>query len=379
MEFSIKFKKYLARRAAYGRPALVELFRQDDSTTTPAVLKVFDTRRTEFGYVGDLEIARFATQFNGLSVRVLAGMHEKQKLFMLTEYLPGKDLRTAQLEKVNWEPVCMHLMAAFLIHALVAWENTRIIHRDVRASNFMLTPLSCIDHLRSSSWELFIRTRCKVVVLDYSLACIYDPVLLNFAQREIGCKDRETAFTFGLGDYRAPELRIGRSALTTDVWSMGALLCRMLNGMKECSFQNGDVADTLIIPPTIPEDMSQMIAAMTKRKETDRTSPSALWHSRWLDTPPEAGNLDVNYIRDYVTDCSQEQLEDWRFEYMWSGGWPFKLPSSQEDAELTHDFQLKHDQLVQDLHTFRARVHANLSADVPTGIASGVNSTSWLT
>jgi serine/threonine-protein kinase len=197
--------------------------------------------------------------------------------FLVMELLDGRTLaeHLQQVGELSLAQVAS--VARQVCSALRAAHDEGIVHRDLKPSNIFL----CREK-RDGPDEL------RVKVVDFGLS----KVLVGTAPRDASQGPRLTQAMAVMGSprYLAPEQALGRSAeadIRSDVFSVGAVLCRVIGG--EAPFSGLTVDDTLQqvvhglpsegprwarVPPPIRE---VVLRALSKDPEARQQTMRALW------------------------------------------------------------------------------------------------------
>ena len=176
--------------------------------------------------------------------------------YLVMEYVPGNTLRDVMREECPMPPRrSLALMEQILI-ALSAAHAARIIHRDVKPENVLMTPTG------------------EIKVADFGLA------------RAVSAATTATGGTLiGTVSYLAPEIVVNDGAdARSDVYACGALLYEMLTGLKphagESPIQiaykhvHEDIAAPSATVSGIPPYLDALVARTTAR-DRDRRSADA--------------------------------------------------------------------------------------------------------
>ena len=174
--------------------------------------------------------------------------------YLVMEYVPGQTLRDVMREEAPMSPRrALGLMEQVLI-ALSAAHAARIIHRDVKPENVLITPNG------------------EIKVADFGLA------------RAVSAATTATGGTLiGTVSYLAPEIVVNEGAdARSDVYACGAVLYEMLTGLKphagESPIQvaymhvHEDVAKPSAIIAGIPPYVDALVARTTARNRDQRSA-----------------------------------------------------------------------------------------------------------
>jgi serine/threonine protein kinase len=179
-------------------------------------------------------------------VKIFDADLEGQPPYVLLEYIPGQDLRSALKERRKPD---LLPCAAALASALAYVHGRDILHRDIKSANVMMA--------HNGLWKL----------TDFDVACsTSDP----------------GATVAGTPGYLAPELLIGRPATErSDVYALGVVFHLMLTG--ELPFGSADSFQRMTrcleeeptrlrkLRPTLPEELEQVLASALRRDPSERT------------------------------------------------------------------------------------------------------------
>ncbi|MGH3425081.1 MAG: Stk1 family PASTA domain-containing Ser/Thr kinase, partial [Nocardioidaceae bacterium] len=201
--------------------------------------------------------ARSAARLNHPNVVAVFDQGEDQGLvYLVMEYVPGRTLRDVIRAEAPMPPSRALALLDPLLVALSAAHEARIIHRDVKPENVLITPDG------------------RVKVADFGLA------------RAVSSATTSTATTgvlIGTISYLAPELVVNHGADTrSDVYAVGAMLYEMLTGSKphtgESPIQiaykhvHEDVPPPSASTPGIPPYLDALVARTTSRDRDQRSA-----------------------------------------------------------------------------------------------------------
>lgn len=138
------------------------------------------------------------------------GQHEDGTLYIITEFVDGKNLSDTMQETGPLPTEQIMPIAFQLCEVLAAAHQQGVIHRDLKPDNLMLTPTS--------------RGRYILKVLDFGIAKIID-------DDEYDGPTTETGSVFGTPEFMAPEQARGMTAEPrSDIYAVGLILFYMLTG-----------------------------------------------------------------------------------------------------------------------------------------------------
>ena len=173
--------------------------------------------------------AKAAAALNHPNIATIHAIEEvNNELFIVMEYIPGKELKS----HINSSPLPIEKtidIAAQIAEGLKAAHNKKIIHRDIKSSNIMITDEGIVK------------------IMDFGLAKIRGDVPFTKEQS-----------TLGTVAYMSPEQTRGEDVdHRSDIWSFGVVLYEMICG--QLPFK-GDYDQAIIysILNEEPENISQL-------------------------------------------------------------------------------------------------------------------------
>ncbi len=206
-----------------------------------------------------------------------AGELRDGRPFIVMEHLTGKDLARilSERSRLPVEEVVEYTLQACA--GLGAAHAEGIVHRDLKPANVFVAGYDGDPKLRKPAADAEDAPLPIVKVLDFGVSKIIDPDE-EYADSVI------THVTDMLGSpaYMAPEqLLSARDAdVRSDVYSMGAILYRLLTGelpIKAMSFREhvdaivrGDFPAPIDLVPDLPEDLSRIVMRCLSKKPESR-------------------------------------------------------------------------------------------------------------
>jgi len=175
-------------------------------------------------------------------------------LYLVMEYVPGHTLRDVITREAPLPPRRVLALVEPLLLALSAAHDARIIHRDVKPENVLITPTG------------------HVKVADFGLA------------RAITARSQATTgVLIGSVSYLAPELVLNEGAdARCDVYAVGAVMYEMLTGSKphtgetpiQVAYQHvhADVPAPSSQVPGIPPYLDALVSRATARDRDQRSA-----------------------------------------------------------------------------------------------------------
>lgn len=177
--------------------------------------------------------------------------------FLVTEYVPGTDLRKLVRHhgplSMNEAALIVSQAAQGLAHA----HSRGLVHRDVKPGNLLITPEG------------------QTKLADLGLAFFYDDQLAD---------EKKPRHIVGTADYIAPEIIVSPDVLRTvsDIYSLGCTLYYAVTG--KVPFPGGDTADKLrrqldevpLTPqrlnPKVSSEFADVIASLMEKRPADRVA-----------------------------------------------------------------------------------------------------------
>lgn len=188
-------------------------------------------------------------------------------LFIVMEYVPGKDLCRVLFEEGKLEPLRVAEISLQALDALAEAHAQGVIHRDLKPENIML------ERLRTG--------REHVKVLDFGIAKMRD---LDGVDPSPGFKTK-TGMVFGTPEYMSPEqIRGDELDGRTDLYSLGVVMYHMLTG--DIPFTGESVLEVatrqlteppkpiLEVRPDCPKELAGFVDRMLE-KDRDKRFASA--------------------------------------------------------------------------------------------------------
>ena len=206
-------------------------------------------------------------------VRLSYADKDGETYFLVTEYVPGSDLRRL----VHYQgAMSQHKAAVLIAQAAAALEHAHgqgMVHRDVKPGNILITPTG---HTK---------------LTDLGLAF--------FAEDQAEFSQSKPKHIVGTADFLAPEIIVTPSDVrsVSDIYSLGCTLYYAVTG--KVPFPGGDTADKLrrhleempILPQRLNSDVdpkfADVIAAMMEKRPQDRVATAAevaAMLQPWLDS-----------------------------------------------------------------------------------------------
>ena len=201
-------------RSSLGAGGMGEIFEgYDTDLQRPVAIKVLAARHIEDETMKQrfLREARMASQLNHPNIATIYEIGEAAgSPYIVMEYVAGETL-AARIERGPLDDFHEIIdVGAQAAEALAEAHEHGVVHRDIKASNLMITP------------------RGKVKVLDFGLA---KPI--PFINRAVS-KTRltESGVLLGTVNYMSPEQASGRGEVThlSDIFSLGVVLYEMTTG-----------------------------------------------------------------------------------------------------------------------------------------------------
>ena len=268
-----------------GKGAVGDVYKATQITLDrPVALKVLKEKSmNEKSVKAFMKEARSASRLSHINlVQSFAVGTDEGYIYMAMTYIKGETLRT-RLKRVGKLSVdeALHIVQQVAEALFYAWDECRIIHRDVKPEHIMLTEKGIVK------------------LTDLGLA---------MQQRE-WAEDMEIS---GSPSYMSPEQFAGEKLDTrSDIYSLGITLYQMLSGklpfagetatsVAQQHFEEEAIPlDKLI--PSIPSDVSKLVAKMMEKDADDRFANmeellKEIWTIRQKTAPAKELVPDVHTI-----------------------------------------------------------------------------------
>lgn len=268
-----------------GKGAVGDVYKATQITLDrPVALKVLKQQSmSDKGVKAFMKEARSASRLSHINlVQSYAVGTDEGYIYMAMTYIKGETLRS-RLKRIGMVPVdeALHIVQQVAEALFYAWDECRIIHRDVKPENIMLTEKGIVK------------------LTDLGLA---------MQQRE-WAEDMEIS---GSPSYMSPEQFAGEKLDTrSDIYSLGITLYQMLSGKLPFA------ADTVTgvaqqhfedeavpldkINPAIPSNVVKLVEKMMEKEAEDRFSNmeellKEIWTIRQKTAPAKELVPDVHTI-----------------------------------------------------------------------------------
>jgi serine/threonine protein kinase len=165
-----------------------------------------------------------------LVVRLHKVLYSEHNIYLVMEFVPGGDLQNLLERGVVMGEQTGKRLIAQIVEALKLLHENRVIHRDVKPANVLLT-----------STDL---SRADIKIMDFGLS------------RNLLSSSLMTHSVVGTPAFTAPEiLRKERYSFKADVWSLGALCFELLIGRQAFKFRTlRELKEKQRLPLNIPFD-----------------------------------------------------------------------------------------------------------------------------
>ena len=169
--------------------------------------------------------AKAASSLNHPNILVIHEIGETaDQHYIVSEYVEGKTLREIFKEKNLELEECLDVSIQ-VANALSAAHAARLIHRDIKPENIMIRP----DGL--------------VKILDFGLAKLISPEVVNLEYSTIKINDTAKGIIMGTVNYMSPEQAKGEKVdERTDIFSFGAMIYEIIAGRTP--FQGDSMSET---------------------------------------------------------------------------------------------------------------------------------------
>lgn len=268
-----------------GRGSIGDVYKATQiSLDRPVALKVLTQKfMTKKGVADFLKEARQASTLSHMNlVQSYAVGHDSNYIYMAMTYINGETLQ-ARLKREGRIPVdeSLHIIQQVAEALYYAWDECRMIHRDVKPENIMLTDKGIVK------------------LTDLGLAMNQSEWTENM---EIS----------GSPSYMSPEQFAGEKLDTrSDIYSLGVTLYQMISGLlpfdadtvTSVARQHFEAQERPLVSAVrgVPKEVSQLVEKMMARDPKDRFSNmeellTAIWTIR-QNTAPDRGMIpDVHTI-----------------------------------------------------------------------------------
>ena len=208
------------------------------------------------------------------SVRVLDFGEDSGLLYIVMEYLAGRDLLTVMNEEWPLPPGRIALILSQVLAALAVAHEQGIVHRDLKPENIMVMPGTTDD---GEPMDL-------VKVCDFGIATIANAVDDDPTAPRLTAK----GLVMGTPDYMSPEQARGeRLDARSDLYSVGVILYHLLTGRTPFVAESAlgialkHVSDPVTPPSAIAEDVHPVLEriclrSMEKAREARYESARAM-------------------------------------------------------------------------------------------------------
>jgi serine/threonine protein kinase len=207
-------------------------------------------------------------------------------LFLVMEHVSGGELFSAFADPcVSVTESCVGAVGYQLFQALRHLHDLRVIHRDVKAENILLT----CNPAKTNAWH--------VKLIDFGLAIRMETTPCIFRM----CREQDVPFEdliCGTAYYCAPEVWINDYGPKVDVWAAGVVLYLALLGNFPFYDRNQNVVEEMIcnidLRPTymaasmaglsyqVTDKARDCLEALLVKDHTDRLTSAAALNHRWL-------------------------------------------------------------------------------------------------
>ncbi|MGH1562662.1 Stk1 family PASTA domain-containing Ser/Thr kinase [Mumia sp. DW29H23] len=232
------------------------LLATDTRLDRTVAVKVMQAGPDDRGFTTRLQVeARAAARLNHPNVVAVFDQGEDTGLlYLVMEYVPGHTLRDVISREAPLPPRRVLTLVEPLLLALSAAHDTRMIHRDVKPENVLITPGG------------------QVKVADFGLARAFS-----------SDTEATSGVLVGSVSYLAPELVLNEGAdARCDVYAVGAMMFEMLTGSKphtgetpiQVAYQHvhADVPAPSTMVAGIPPYVDALVARATARDHDQRSA-----------------------------------------------------------------------------------------------------------
>ncbi len=270
-------KVYMAMNSATGELIAVKQVRLNTSEEQEQAVQI----QNEIGLMENLRhpniVALLGTQRNG------------NKLNILMEYVPGKSLDSL-LEKFGaFSEKVVRSYTKQLLLALAYCHANRVVHRDIKGKNILITDKGHVKLADFGSAKQFANVMSKDAP---SLSYNYTPL------------------------WTAPEVLVGDYNSKVDVWSLGCVIIEMASAKTPWSEQNfenpfralyhiGNTTNIPKIPDSLSADGRRFVLRCLTRNPDLRPTAAELLEDEWLQDIEETADEEEIH-----SDNSEESDDD---------------------------------------------------------------------
>ena len=159
-------------------------------------------------------------------VQLQCSFQDKERLYLVLEYMCGGDLMTALINKDRFSEQETRFFAGEIAMALHAIHEDHFLHRDLKPDNILVGPTG---HIKLTDFGLSRNNVKQDRGLSELMDEIHKELMVDQPQTDVPCHIRGDAV--GTREYTAPEVLEGRGATTaSDYWSLGVIIYEMLFG-----------------------------------------------------------------------------------------------------------------------------------------------------
>ncbi|OSC98849.1 kinase-like protein [Trametes coccinea BRFM310] len=254
---------------------------QDHVTDRLFALKVISKDSVKYlDHVAKVLIEKDAMQAlagNPFFVGIKGSFEDEDNFLFLMDYYPGGTLHE-KIQRVGRLPMWMaRRYAAQLILAMEELHRHRIIHRDIKPKNILLT-----DH-------------DQVVISDFGIARMFGRTAAEERSKykaTPACDDITTT-ECGTEAYIAPETRYFKYSYEVDVWAVAVTIYEMLHGKLPFGYDGGltkrsarvnAVFGIIKIDSELDSDAVDLLKSMFERDAHKRPTWEQIKKHRWFDT-----------------------------------------------------------------------------------------------
>ncbi|KAI8973131.1 kinase-like domain-containing protein [Trametes punicea] len=228
---------------------------------------------------------------NPLFPALKGSFEDEDHFFLLTDYYPGGDLNDRIRKEGKLPTDVARRYAAQIVLAMEELRRQRIIHRDIKPKNILLTEQDEVIVTDFGLSRMFGRT---VEQQPWRLRKIWQHKE-DFAEdgSETISEMDKTQATCGTFGYIAPEMFTGDHSYEVDVWSFAVTLYEMLHGKLPFGFGDGSptmefitrvIVEAVEIDDEVDADANDLLQAMFAKDPNKRPTWEQIKEHPWFDS-----------------------------------------------------------------------------------------------
>jgi serine/threonine protein kinase len=279
-----------------GKGTFGKVYKAVDSFGNPVAVKKIPTKYLDSKALSlleqEIDVMSLISHPNIVDLKL--SIKTPDSVYMLIEYCEGGDLETFIKENPKTSIIYLRRWSKVLVETLSYMHANRIMHRDLKLANFLLT---------SKDPEL-----AKIKIADFGFAKIM--------QQSI------TATQLGSPLYMAPEIfNCGNYTIKADIWSMGTVLYELLTKKPLFNCQSLSELIRLQNMPIkfpgdcrLPYEIKELILKMLSYQSDIRPDCTELLQNEFFDESNEEKYKEMEiFQKEYIfisSDAEEEEEEE---------------------------------------------------------------------